>query len=111
MSMEEILEDLRDCPTTEETLAEIEAMEPLFTPEELIVNNFVINLQLIMNKKKIKQADIARKFNISRQLVSRHLEGLSNMTTKTMVKLANAVDCDVSINIKQKRNKYEKEIK
>ncbi len=96
------LTELEDCPTTEETLAKINDLGPLFTPEEIVTTNFAIAIENRMNKLNINQSNMSRKLKMSRQMVSKHLEGVTNYTVKTMVKLADAVDCDVIIDVQPK---------
>ena len=64
------------------------------------IQDLIDTIKHIMIDKKIKQNDIAEKMGISKQTVSNIFNGRQpNITLDTLVKLCNAIDCKLYIDI------------
>ena len=65
-----------------------------------------INLRLlsqifyVMKEKKISNAELAKKMNVSRPYITKLFTGNCNFTIKTLINITNAIDCEIDIVIK-----------
>ena len=60
----------------------------------------------IMAKKNISRNDLAKKMGVSRASVSQLLNQGSNITIKRLLKIAEALDCNVDVQIVEKGERY-----
>jgi transcriptional regulator with XRE-family HTH domain len=67
------------------------------TEEKLIALNEKIVEK--MSAKNITRAELAKRLGVSKPMVTKLLNGNANMTIKTMVSVANALDCDINFDI------------
>ncbi len=59
-----------------------------------------------MERKKINKTDLAEKLNVSKPAVTKILNGSSNFTLKTLLSLANALDCKLKISFIPKKEDF-----
>lgn len=64
--------------------------------------DFAVDLNRLMKRKGMKNADLAREIGTSNAYISRVMRGDANFTIETMVKLAMAVDGRVEIKVVDK---------
>ncbi len=62
------------------------------------MNKFSLLYKTYLYEKNIKQLDVAQKLGITGASISKTLKG-DNITLDQMVKLADAVDCDLEIKL------------
>ena len=62
------------------------------------MNKFSLLYKTYLYEKNIKQIDVANKLGITQASISKTLKG-DNVTLEQMVKLADAVDCDLEIKL------------
>lgn len=55
------------------------------------------NILEIMERQKISRSELAGKLGVSKAAVSKLLNNGSNMTLRTLLKITDALDCDVGI--------------
>lgn len=69
-----------------------------FLTEELIIE---FNEQIVkqMKKMNLKRVELAKKLGVSKAFITKLLNGNSNLTIKTMVALAKALDCKLDIDL------------
>lgn len=58
-----------------------------------------------MEKQKVSRADLAKRLNKSRAFITRMLNGQPNLTIKTMVEVANALDSKIHPQLVRKTSK------
>ncbi|MBF0224669.1 MAG: helix-turn-helix transcriptional regulator [Desulfobacterales bacterium] len=66
--------------------------------EELELN-FTEKIIELMNSKNMTRADLANKLNVSKAAVSKLLNNGSNITLKRALSIANALDCNIKIEL------------
>ncbi|HEC98660.1 MAG TPA: XRE family transcriptional regulator [Nitrospirae bacterium] len=80
-----------------------------FRTEEIILD-FTEKIVTMMEKKNISRAELARRLNVSKAFVTKMLNGNPNLTIKTMVSIADALECNLNLDIYPKgfkaRNLY-----
>ena len=64
----------------------------------MYMNKFSLLYKTYLYEKNIKQIDVANKLGITQASISKTLKG-DNVTLEQMVKLADAVDCDLEIKL------------
>ena len=93
--------------TTQETLKEIEQIGPLNLHNDpdymfnLTMIKIIHNIKDTMKKENISASDLARKINKSRQHVHKILDEKRNLTIKSLVKIAIALDCEIDIHLEK----------
>jgi len=66
---------------------------------ESISMDIALQVYDFLNEKKLSQSNLAREMGVSRSYVSQILGGKPNMTLETLVKLTEALDASLEINI------------
>ncbi len=69
-----------------------------FRTEEIILD-FTEKIVTMMEKKNISRAELARRLNVSKAFVTKMLNGNPNLTIKTMVSIADALECNLNLDI------------
>jgi len=72
-----------------------------FLTEEAILD-FTEKLVAKMLELQVTRAELARRLDVSKTFVTRLLNGNSNMTIKTMVSIANVLECRLNLDIYNK---------
>lgn len=67
------------------------------------MNKFSLLYKTYLYEKNIKQLDVAQKLGITGASISKTLKS-DNITLEQMVKLADAVDCDLEIKLVPRNN-------
>lgn len=62
---------------------------------ELALSSFTNDVARVMHEKNINQSELARRLGVSRARVSQLLQHASSPTLRTMVEVAQALECDV----------------
>jgi len=70
-----------------------------------IIHSFYHEILTIMEEKKIKQVDIAKKTGKSKSAISKMLNDTPNISIKKMVELADAVGAEINISVNKKKVK------
>jgi DNA-binding phage protein len=100
---DKILDMIKDCPTTEETIDELRTLDlpyPDKDPEfvtSYIRGVFVEDILKAMEEKNILKIDLAKRLGKSRQYVGRVLNETANFTIESMVEIALALDMKIEI--------------
>lgn len=63
---------------------------------EKLAYSFARSVLSYMRQKKITQKDLAEKLNVSEARISKVLSGETNLTLKTIIKIARLLDCKVN---------------
>lgn len=66
-------------------------------------NKFALDIERLMDHQNLKQKDLAKKARVKPAYISRVLRGDTNLSMKTMLKLAIALDSDISLQVKPQR--------
>jgi transcriptional regulator with XRE-family HTH domain len=74
---------------------------------DLAVSDFARELALLMKRRNVTNAELARRLGVKRQYVSKLLSG-TNVTLGTMVKLAMALDAVVRIRLETNEEREER---
>jgi len=61
-----------------------------------------------MKELRINKAELARRLSVSKPFITKLLNGNVNMTIKTLVSIANALDCNVKVNFEKHYKRNEK---
>src|SRR4051812_7810336 len=69
-----------------------------YLTEDLVLR-FMGSVITRMDTLKMSRSSLAGRLNTSPAYVSKVLSGESNLSTETMVKLAQALDCDIELNL------------
>jgi len=64
---------------------------------ELALSSFTNAVARVMQEKNVNQSELARRLGVSRARVSQLLQHTSSPTLRTMVEVAQALECDVSL--------------
>lgn len=59
-------------------------------------------IYLIMEQEDIAKAELARRLKTSRAYITKLLQGSANFTLESLVKVARALDCNVSVTLRPK---------
>jgi transcriptional regulator with XRE-family HTH domain len=59
-------------------------------------------IYLIMEQEKVTKAELARRLQTSRAYITKLLQGSANFTLESLVKVAKALECDVSVKLSSK---------
>jgi len=86
--MTDLLGQLNDLVSDEASQAEYK--------HELAISSFTNDVARVMQEKNINQSELAHRLGVSRARVSQLLQHRSSPTLRTMVEVAQALDCDVS---------------
>lgn len=62
-------------------------------------SDFMIEVILRMGKLGVDQSILAQRLNVSAPYISSLLKGEENLTIETMVKIAKALDCELSLTL------------
>ncbi len=73
-----------------------EAVESEDYDFEKLAYSFARSIISCLKNKNLSQKDLARKLNVSEAWISKVLSGDSNLTFKTMIKIARSLDCKVN---------------
>ena len=65
-----------------------------------VIHMFYHHILTIMEEKKIKQVDIAKRLNKSKSAVSKMLNNSPNISILKMAELADAVGCEIEISVR-----------
>lgn len=65
-------------------------------------SDFAISIEDLIEDRQIKKKAFAEAIGTKASYVSRVLRGESNLSMKTMVKMARALDCKISITLEEK---------
>jgi transcriptional regulator with XRE-family HTH domain len=57
-----------------------------------------------MEERKVRRADLARELGVDRSMVTRLLNGDQNVTIKTLVAMASALDCRLDFELQDLQN-------
>lgn len=70
--------------------------------EELILD---VNEQIVarMRAEGLRRTDVAARLGVSRAFVTRLLDGPGNVTLRTLVRVANALDVDIDLRLRPRR--------
>lgn len=69
---------------------------------ESVMIRFTEELVALMNKKSLTRSALAEKINVSPAYITKVLKGDTNFTLDTMVKIATALDCDLSTHLSER---------
>jgi transcriptional regulator with XRE-family HTH domain len=69
-----------------------------FLSEQLIID-FSELVVMKMQEQKLKRVDLAERLNVSKSFITKILNGNPNMTVKTMVSIANALNCNLWVDL------------
>ncbi|MEY8241472.1 MAG: helix-turn-helix transcriptional regulator [Cycloclasticus sp.] len=69
-----------------------------------VQNHFALRIETLMKEKGFKQKDLANEISAKPAYVSRILRGDTNVSIKTMLKLAEALDAEVHLNLMPKND-------
>lgn len=64
-----------------------------------VQNHFALRIESLMKEKGFKQKDLANSIGAKPAYISRILRGDTNVSTKTIVKLADALNAEVHLNL------------
>lgn len=78
-----------------------ESNDPDYLYEGLVLD-FTEAVVAEMIRKNIKRVELAERLGTSRAWVTKLLDGQENMTLKTMVRVASALDMDVKVSLKKR---------
>lgn len=59
-------------------------------------------IYLIMEQEKVTKAELARRLQTSRAYITKLLQGSANFTIESLVKVARALECNVSVKLRSK---------
>lgn len=71
---------------------------------DVAVNDFARELQALMKRRNVSNAELARRLGVERQYISKLLGG-ANVTLQTMVKLSMALDGVVRVRLEQREDR------
>lgn len=71
---------------------------------EVAMNDFARELQALMKRRNVTNAELARRLGVERQYISKLLGG-ANVTLHTMVKLAMALDGVVRVRLERREDR------
>ncbi|GBD99037.1 helix-turn-helix protein [bacterium BMS3Abin07] len=66
---------------------------------EVVILDFTEKIVRKMEEKDISRAELARRLNVSKAFVTKMLNGNPNLTIKTMMSVADALECDLNLDI------------
>lgn len=69
-----------------------------FLSEQLIID-FSELVVMKMQEQKLKRVDLAERLNVSKSFITKILNGNPNMTVKTMVSIANVLNCNLWVDL------------
>jgi transcriptional regulator with XRE-family HTH domain len=71
---------------------------------DVAMNDFARELQALMKRRNVSNAELARRLGVERQYISKLLGG-ANVTLQTMVKLAMALDGVVRVRLERREDR------
>lgn len=89
--MSDLLEQLDGLVADETALAEYK--------HELAISAFTNDVARMMDEQGVSQSELARRLGVSRARVSQLMQHKSSPTLRTMVEVAAALGCDVSLGV------------
>lgn len=73
--------------------------------QELIILDVTEQIWAVLNKRKLKKQELAKRMNMSKSNISQLLSGSRNMTLRSLSDIAYALDMDVKIKLIKRRRK------
>ena len=95
--MSDLLGQLDDLVSDESSQAEYR--------HEIAISAFTNDVARVMADNGVSQSELARRLGVSRARVSQLLQHTSSPTLRTMVEVAAALGCEVSLNVKPDRRR------
>lgn len=74
-------------------------------PEDELCNGVAVKIKTIRKQKKLTQKDLAKKLNISQQMISRIEKGRENISLMTLKKIVDSLGADIHLEISEKNLK------
>lgn len=71
--------------------------------QERVAGDFARDIQWEIERQGLSRAEVARRLNVSRSRVTQALASDSNHTIRSLVEIAAALGCEVSISIKGRK--------
>ena len=94
--------DTKDCLREIEQIGDLKLHEDPDYMFDLMKTRIVHDIRLVMERDGVSISDLARKLNKSRQYISKILSEKSNLSIKSMLKIAIALDCKLEIRLEKK---------